>query len=134
MLFYFCLLLFANTASSNSQIEPCPASPNCVCTLDTEPSRKRMEPLTFDGNLEKAKSRMRELIQKMENAELQEETDNYLHFTFKTKLGKFIDDVEFEFNEANKEIDFRSASRVGYSDMGANKRRMKKITKLWNKN
>ena len=39
----------------------------------------------------------------------------------------FVDDVEFLLDPANKQLHFRSASRVGYSDLGANKRRMNKI-------
>ena len=64
-------------------------------------------------------------------ATLEKSKSNYLHYTFKTKRGGFIDDVEFYFDEKNQVVEFRSASRLGYGDLGANKRRMKKLYSLY---
>ncbi len=116
-----------------SRLKKCPSSPNCVCTIDAEVDKKKMDALSYSGSLADAKTALKELVAAMKNTQLQAEEADYLHFTFKTSLGGFIDDVEFEFDDANKKINFRSASRVGYSDMGANKRRMKKVGKAWAK-
>lgn len=51
-----------------------------------------------------------------------QESDNYFHFTAKSSLFGFVDDVEFLINENG--LQFRSASRVGKSDLGANKKRI----------
>ena len=75
---------------------------------------------------------MKKIVATLPRTKLIEEREDYLHFEFVTKLGKFTDDVEFYFDEENKIIHFRSASQKGYGDMGANKRRMKKISKTWN--
>jgi peptide-methionine (R)-S-oxide reductase len=53
--------------------------------------------------------------------------DNYLHAEFTSRLFRFVDDVEFYVDEEQHEIHFRSASRVGYSDLGANRKRMELI-------
>ena len=119
--------------SQMSRLKKCPSSPNCVCTIDAEVSKKKMDALSYSGSMSDAKTAVKEMIDAMKNTQLQAEEADYLHFTFKTSLGGFIDDVEFEFDDANKKINFRSASRVGYSDMGANKRRMKKVGKAWAK-
>jgi len=119
--------------SQMSRLKKCPSSPNCVCTIDAEVSKKKMDALSYSGSLADAKTALKETIAGMKRTQLKEEEADYLHFTFKTALGGFIDDVEFEFDDANKKIHFRSASRVGYSDMGANKRRMKKVGKAWSK-
>ena len=116
-----------------SRLKKCPSSPNCVCTIDAEVDKKKMEALSYSGSLADAKTAIKEAIAGMKRTQLQAEEADYLHFTFKTALGGFIDDVEFEFDDVSKKINFRSASRVGYSDMGANKRRMKKVEKAWNK-
>ena len=75
---------------------------------------------------------MKKIIADLPRTKLVEEREDYLHFEFVTKVGKFTDDVEFYFDEKNRLIHFRSASQKGWSDMGTNKGRMKKISKLWN--
>lgn len=119
--------------SKMSRLKKCPSSPNCVCTIDEEVTKKKMDALSYTGSLTDAKNALKTTVSAMKRTQLKAEEANYLHFTFKTALGGFIDDVEFEFDDANKKIHFRSASRVGYSDMGANKRRMKKVRKAWDK-
>jgi hypothetical protein len=57
-----------------------------------------------------------------------DQTDDYLHVEFKSKLMGFVDDVEFYFPDSAV-IHMRSASRVGYSDFGVNRRRLEKIRK-----
>ena len=54
---------------------------------------------------------------------------NYLHLIFRTPVFRFIDDVEFFADEEARLLHFRSASRVGYSDLGVNRRRMKKLSR-----
>ena len=133
---YLVLLLFNFTIIQPfqmSRLKKCPSSPNCVCTIDTEVAKKKMDALSYSGSLADAKTALKEAVAEMKRTQLKTEEADYLHFTFKTALGGFIDDVEFEFDDANKKIHFRSASRVGYSDMGANKRRMKKIGQIWAK-
>lgn len=49
---------------------------------------------------------------------------NYLYFTNKSYIFGFIDDVEFSLDEKLKKLHYRSSSRVGKSDLGANKKRI----------
>jgi len=116
--------------SNYNPLKECPPSPNCVCTIDTD-DKKKMAPLSFSGTAEEAQATMKKMIEGMKRTTLLAEREHYLHFQFKTFWGGFKDDVEFYFDEASKNIHFRSASRVGYSDLGANKRRMKTIKKRW---
>ena len=60
-------------------------------------------------------------------AKLVEEDEDYLHYEFTSLLLRFVDDVEFVFDDATRTIHFRSASRTGYSDLGVNRRRMEEI-------
>ena len=53
--------------------------------------------------------------------------DDYLHAVFTTKLMRYRDDVEFLLRPEQREIAVRSASRVGYGDMGANRARIESI-------
>ncbi len=125
-----CFFIFTHfIIFSQSQLAPCPSSPNCFSTK--EETNRKIKPLAFVGSLEESKSRLKELIAGMERTKLVEEQATFLHFTFTTKIFEFVDDVTFEFDEANRIIHFRSASRVGWSDIWANKRRMKRICREW---
>jgi uncharacterized protein (DUF1499 family) len=111
-------------------LKVCPPSPNCVCTIDSHP-KKYMPPLSFSTTAAEAQEALKKMILGMSRTRLLDERVCYLHFEFKTFWGGFKDDVEFYFDEESKEIHFRSASRVGYSDLGANRRRMNRIDKKW---
>jgi len=54
------------------------------------------------------------------------ETDSYLSATYMSKLFKFVDDVEVR-HEKEDIWHIRSASRVGYSDRGVNRKRVEAI-------
>jgi len=130
----FVLLIFVQVFIGKAQdtipLDPCPNSPNCVCTYEKK-ARKSKPTLPFKGNLNESRANLKNLILGMESTELTTEEPNYLHFEFHTAIWKFIDDVEFYFDDKKKEIHYRSASRIGYGDFGANKRRMKEIVQLW---
>ena len=54
------------------------------------------------------------------------ETESYLSATYMSKIFKFVDDVEIRHDRDNI-WHIRSASRVGYSDRGVNKKRVEAI-------
>jgi len=120
------------TFSEKTKLDPCPNSPNCVSTQEAH-KRKKMRPMLFTESSNSAIEKLKTMLANNSRATLVEEKGNYLHYEFKTKIGKFIDDVEFIFDEEIKQIHFRSASRKGYGDFGKNKRRMKKIRKEYEK-
>ncbi len=60
----------------------------------------------------------------MPNTEIKARTGDHWHAHNVSRLFRFIDDIEVRFDDVRGEIHLRSASRVGYSDMGANRKRM----------
>lgn len=111
-------------------LKACPESPNCVSTQTDQP-KKKMSPLSYSVSQADALAALKSLVGELSRTKLVEEADDYLHYTFTTFPIPFVDDVEFILDDEQKEIHFRSASRVGYSDLGVNERRMKKISRLW---
>lgn len=111
------------------QLDPCPSSPNCVSTLAHD-QQHAITPLRYQKSNAEAKAALRSLILELPRVKLVEEEESYLHFEFTSLLLRFIDDVEFLFDEQAKMIHFRSASRIGYGDFGVNRRRMEEIRKL----
>ncbi len=114
----------------DGKFHPCPKSPNCVSTQSTDEKHK-IKPLQYNSTLEEAREKIKNIIKSLKRTKIITESDNYLHFEFRTATFKFVDDVEFYFDGKEKIIHFRSASRVGWSDMGVNRKRMEKIRKLY---
>ena len=112
---------------TNGQLQPVEDKPNSVSS-QTDLQRNYMEPIPYAGNRLQSQSKIKAILTNMKRIELVEEQDNYLHYVEKSKVFKSKDDVEFYFDDSNQMIQFRSKSRVGYSDFGVNRKRMKKIT------
>jgi uncharacterized protein (DUF1499 family) len=77
--------------------------------------------------VEQGKSLLKSVVSGMGTTRLVGEGASYLHFEFESAWLKFVDDVEFYFDDKAKLLHFRSASRVGYSDLGANRKRINTI-------
>ena len=73
---------------------------------------------------------LKEVIRSLPRTKLLEEDESYLHYEFTSLLLRFVDDVEFLFDDETKTIHFRSASRTGYGDMGVNRKRMEQVRTL----
>ena len=87
-----------------------------------------MAPLTFQGSAAEAVEKIQQIVdQQFSRAKLITREPNYLHYEFTSLIFRFVDDVEFLVDDSTRQIHFRSASRVGYSDLGANRRRMTKF-------
>ena len=112
---------------SDPKLKPCPDSPNCVST-QTQQQSKQMDPIPFALDIKEIVKIIKSVVEGLPNTHLEKESDHYLHYTFKSKIFRFIDDVEFLIDAEQKFIHFRSASRTGYSDMGVNKKRMTELT------
>lgn len=112
------------------RLAPCPASPNCVCSQDADPAHQ-IEPLTFTGSGDKALRRVRELILAEPRTRLIRDEPGYLQAEFRSRIFRFVDDVEFLLDEPAGRIHLRSASRVGHSDLGVNRRRLENLRRAF---
>ena len=109
-------------------LPPCPSSPNCVSTLASHADTQHaIAPYRYQKSLAETKDFLKTTMASLPRTRLVEEDGEYLHYEFTTLLIRFVDDVEFVFDDGNKTIHFRSASRVGYGDLGVNRRRMENI-------
>ena len=89
-------------------------------------------PLIYQSTFPEAKEKLLKVIKSIPRAEIATNKENFLHVEFTSKIFRFVDDVEFYFNEPGI-IHFRSASRIGHSDMGVNRHRMEKIRHFFTK-
>jgi uncharacterized protein (DUF1499 family) len=116
-----------NLGVSEGRLASCPASPNCVCSQAADGDSHRMPPIPWTGSAREAIERLVKLVETSPRTRIVTRGENYLHAEFTSALLRFVDDVEFLIDEAAGVIHFRSASRVGYSDFGVNRRRMEQL-------
>lgn len=113
------------------RLRPCSGRPNCVCS-EFKDSSSYVKPLKILGSPKHDWERAKRIIREMGgNIELEE--DSYLWATFRTKVFRFIDDLELRIDEENEVIHIRSGSRVGYSDLGANRKRIEVFRERFNR-
>jgi uncharacterized protein (DUF1499 family) len=113
----------------DSRLASCPDSPNCVCTLNNS-EEHAIAPYRYRKTLDEAKAVLKQIFSERRRTELVQEEAAYFHYEVRSLLFRFVDDVEILFDDASKTIHFRSASRVGYSDFGVNRRRMEEVRSL----
>ncbi len=106
-------------------LAPCPSTPNCVHTADPkeEPRAERFRLLPGPGIW----SRVVEVVEATPRTRVVSATDTYLHAEAKSLVFRFIDDLELLLKPEEGEIVVRSASRVGRSDLGVNRRRVERL-------
>lgn len=117
-----------NIGVQNGQLTACPNTPNCVSSQasasDTEHS---IAPIAYSGSAGEAIAKLKAIIEGSERTKIIQADDNYLYAEFASKLMGFVDDVEFYADDSAKVIHVRSASRLGQSDLGVNRKRVEEI-------
>jgi uncharacterized protein (DUF1499 family) len=107
----------------------CPTSPNCVSTQAQDEGHSII-PFRYRKSRAEAKEVLKEVIRSLPRMQLVEEDETYLHYEATSLLLRFVDDVEFLLDDEAKTIHFRSASRIGYGDLGVNRKRMEQVRAL----
>ena len=114
---------------TDGHLMTCPKTPNCVSS-HAKDTTHFIQPAVFIGTSQQAQRRLLEILMEWEGTKIVVFQDKYIRAEFTSKIFRFVDDVEFYFPETGtKEITIhsRSASRVGTSDFGVNRKRMEQI-------
>lgn len=109
----------------DGRLTDCPHPGNCVGSQAT--GNSAMPPLPFSTTPRDAWATLERVLGKFHRAKILSKTENYMHVEFTSTVFRFVDDVEFLLDAQSKQIHFRSASRVGRSDLGVNRKRMQQI-------
>jgi uncharacterized protein (DUF1499 family) len=120
----------ASLGPAGDGLAACPSSPNCVGSSERA-GRRSEAPLRHRGSPDETRRRLLDALQRFPRARIVTDAWPYLHVEFQSRWFGFVDDVEFLSNDANGRIDFLSASRVGYYDLGVNRRRMAELRRLF---
>ncbi len=110
----------------NGRLKPAPSSPNAVLSQVTE-GYHAIAPLRYRATREVAMRTLAGIVRDTPRARIISQTAEYLYAEYETALLGFVDDVEFWFPPEDGIIHVRSASRLGSSDLGVNRKRIEAI-------
>ncbi|GAA3950057.1 DUF1499 domain-containing protein [Allohahella marinimesophila] len=109
------------------RLKPCPDKPNCVNSFASkDDTDHHIQPLAA-AQPQQTWQMLQTLISETGNATIVSQSEGYMRVEYKSSLFGFVDDVEFLLAPEAKQIDVRSASRMGYSDLGVNRERIDEI-------
>lgn len=123
--------LFAGSAPAtlgarDGRLSPCPDRPNCVSSQASDDAH-RVAGFAYSGDGAAAMKRLAAIIAAQEGARIVAQQPDYLHAEYQSRLMGFVDDLELTVNSAAHLIEVRSASRLGYGDLGVNRARVEKL-------
>lgn len=117
-----------NLGHKDGLLAPCGNAPNCVSSQASD-KKHFVAPLGFTVAADTSRRALVDVVAQMPGAKIVSEEPFYIRAEFKSKTMKFVDDVEFLVDPLSSIIHVRSASRLGYSDMGVNRKRVEEIRK-----
>lgn len=116
----------AELASGGGRFAACPKSPNCVSS-EASDALHAIDPLRIRGDAGQAWEALGRHLRSLPRVEIVRNDPDYLYAVFTTRLMRYRDDVEIGLDRANGVMRVRSASRIGYGDMGVNRARIDAI-------
>ncbi|WP_082792440.1 DUF1499 domain-containing protein [Neptuniibacter marinus] len=114
------------------RLAPCGSKPNCVCSEYPEDKNHFVEPFVIPAQVDSIESLsllVKNLVTEV-GGDVQLESYTYISAIFTSTLWGFVDDFEVRIDMDTREINFRSASRVGQSDLGVNAKRVERFVEL----
>jgi len=117
-----------NLGHAAGRLAPCKRTPNCVSS-QAEPADAEhyIAPLRFRGGAAAAMAAVRKAVESLQGATVVRQEEDYLYAEFRTRLMRFVDDVEFLYDPKSELIHVRSASRLGRRDFGVNRARVEAL-------
>ncbi|TMH70572.1 MAG: DUF1499 domain-containing protein [Betaproteobacteria bacterium] len=117
----------ANLGVKDGRLAPCKRTPNCVSSqADPADRDHHIAPIAFRGSMQE----LRRAVESMERASVISAERNYLYAEFRTKLMRYVDDLELYYDEKQGLVHVRSASRLGRRDFGVNRNRVEALRRI----
>ena len=116
-----------------ADLEPCPDSPNCASSQELVQDRHYIEPWTFTAPVADVQAALQKYLQNQPRVAITTNSAGNIKAEFTSKLFGWVDDMDVVIDAPNQRVDWRSASRSGYWDLGANRRRLEAMRRWLNK-
>jgi uncharacterized protein (DUF1499 family) len=121
-----------NLSAREGRLAPCPGTPNCVSSqAASDDTVHYIAPFKLAVPAAAGWAALVSVVRDEVRTAIVEEKPGYLYAEFTSRLMGYVDDVEFLLNEKSSVIEVRSASRLGSSDFGVNRKRIEAIRAAW---
>jgi len=118
-----------NVGVKDRRLAPCPPSPNCVSS-DAGDAAHRVSAFELALPAAEAWRIAHAVLAGVPRTKIITETDDYLHAECSSAFFGFVDDLELHLRPSQNLIAVRSASRLGHSDFGVNRKRIENLLGL----
>jgi uncharacterized protein (DUF1499 family) len=115
--------------SEPSGILDCPDTPNCVSSLAKNP-KYRVEPFKLKKDPETSWDMVNKTVGSLSRTKIVSANSSDIHAECRSMIFRFVDDLTLHLTASKGIIHIRSASRIGYSDLGVNRRRVENLRKI----
>jgi uncharacterized protein (DUF1499 family) len=119
----------ANLGIKDGRLAPCPSTPNCVSS-DAADDAHAVPQFQLVVPPDEGWRAVRTAIEGLPRTKIVSSTDDYLHAECSRAVFGFVDDLELHLRPAEKLIAVRSAARLGYSDLGVNRKRVESLREV----
>ncbi|MCZ6663868.1 MAG: DUF1499 domain-containing protein [Gammaproteobacteria bacterium] len=118
---------FRAAGLTEGRLAACPTSPNCVCSEPqaADDRKHSIEPIRLETGGNAMEWAAVVVVVREMGGRIETDSGNYLHAIFVSRIFRFVDDLELRADGESLQV--RSASRVGYSDLGANRKRVESL-------
>jgi len=117
----------ATAGVADNHLGPCPSTPNCVNSADRD-TEQAIDALIPANAM--TITAVAELLETQPRTKVVTQSENYLHATIRSSLWGFIDDLEIFLTDSGASLQVRSASRLGVSDLGENRKRVENLRRI----
>ncbi|WP_300010161.1 DUF1499 domain-containing protein [Methylovulum sp.] len=112
----------------NGKLPICGNSPNCVSSqAEIHDKQHYVLPFEIKGNPRQAWAELKKAMIKQPRMVITHETHITLHAEATSLVFRFVDDINVLLDADAELIHIRSASRVGHSDFGVNRKRIEAL-------
>lgn len=115
-----------NLGIKDGRLAPCPSTPNCVSS-DATDFAHAIAAFQLVVPPAKAWRALRSVLESLPRVQIVTATDDYVHAECGSAFFGFVDDLELHLRAPQNIIAVRSASRLGHSDFGVNRKRVESL-------
>jgi uncharacterized protein (DUF1499 family) len=118
-----------NLGIKEGRLSPCSSTPNCVSS-DANDTAHAIQAFQLVAPPVDAWRALRATLESLPRSKIITVSEDYIHAECSSAVFGFVDDLELHLRPSQNSIAVRSASRLGHSDFGVNRKRVENLRGL----